>query len=476
MVTEADHRLPRNAIPSGYVITLEPDLAAATFTGEVLVDIDVVDPTDRLVLNAAELRIDRAELVDGGEPVHGTVALDAEREQATVAFDDVVGLGPHRLRLTFAGVLNDQLRGFYRSTYKDEQAVEHVLATTQFEATEARRAFPCWDEPDLKATFDITVVVDEGLTVVSNSPIVSEHPVGDGRRRVRFAPTMKMSTYLVAVVVGDLVATEWHDVDGVPLRVLTVPGKLHLTDFAIDAGAFALRYFADYYRIPYPGDKVDMIAIPDFAFGAMENLGAITYRETALLVDPAQATQGELVRVAEVVAHELAHMWFGDLVTMRWWNGIWLNEAFATLMATKCVDAYRPDWKYWQSFGADRNASMDIDGLAATRPIEFPVASPEEANEMFDILTYEKGASVLRMLEQYLGEDVFCRGITRYLKAHEYGNTETADLWAALEEESGEPVGEIMDTWILQGGYPKVSVTRGERRVRAVPGALPVHR
>ena len=291
MVTEADHRLPRTAVPSSYVITLEPDLATATFSGEVVVDLDVVDPTDRLVLNAAELQIDRAELVDGDEPVRGTVTLDAGREQATVAFDDVIDPGRHRLRLAFAGVLNDQLRGFYRSTYRDEGGVEHVMATTQFEATEARRAFPCWDEPDLKATFDLTLVVDEGLTVVSNSPIVSEQPVGDGRRRVRFGTTMKMSTYLVAVVVGEMEATDWHDVDGVPLRVLTVPGKLHLTDFAIDAGAFALRYFADYYGIPYPGDKVDMIAIPDFAFGAMENLGAITYRETALLVDPAQATQ-----------------------------------------------------------------------------------------------------------------------------------------------------------------------------------------
>ena len=459
LASESDHRLPRTAIPSSYVLTLEPDLSAATFAGEVAVTLDIVEPTNQLVLNAVDLEIAVAELVGGdGSPSDAAVTLDPERERATLTFDHELAPGEYRLHLAFTGTLNDQLRGFYRSTYRDGAGAERVIATTQFEATDARRAFPCWDEPDLKATFEVTVVVAEGLTAVSNSPVVAEEPTGDGRRRVRFGTTMKMSTYLVAVVVGELEATEWHDVDGVPLRVLTVPGKLGLTDFAVDAGAFALRYFADYYGIPYPADKVDMIAIPDFAFGAMENLGAITYRETALLVDPTQATQNELLRVADVVAHELAHMWFGDLVTMKWWNGIWLNEAFATLMATKCVDAYRPDWKRWLSFGADRNASMDIDGLATTRPIEYPVASPDEANEMFDILTYEKGASVLRMLEQYIGEDVFCRGITRYLKTHAYGNTETDDLWAALEAESGEPVGDIMDTWILQGGHPRVSV------------------
>ena len=461
MATEADHRLPRIAAPSHYDLTLEPDLAAATFTGRAVIDIDLVEPTDRLVLNTAELEITGADLVaDDGSRWDGTASLDPDRERATVAFDTELEAGGYQLRLDFTGILNDQLRGFYRSVYKDDDGVEHVLATTQFEATEARRAFPCWDEPDLKTTFDVTMVVDQGLQVVSNSPIVADETTEDGRRRVRFGTTMKMSTYLVAFVVGEMEATEWHDVDGVPLRIVSVPGKIHLADFALDAGAFALRFLADYYDIPYPGDKVDMIGIPDFAFGAMENLGAITYRESVLLVDPERATQNELQRVADVIAHELAHMWFGDLVTMKWWNGIWLNEAFATFMEMKCIAAYRPDWERWLSFGSDRNASMDVDGLATTRPIEFPVASPEEANEMFDVLTYEKGAAVLRMLEQYIGEETFRRGISRYLKTHAYGNTETADLWAALEAESGEPVGEIMDTWILQGGHPRIDVTR----------------
>ncbi|MBA2336675.1 MAG: M1 family metallopeptidase [Acidimicrobiia bacterium] len=464
MPIEADHRLPRAAIPAHYDLVLEPDLAAATFAGRVSIDLDVVEPTDRIVLNAAELDVTSATLDadNGGGPWTGAVTPDPERERASISFEDQRETGRYRLHLDFTGILNDQLRGFYRSAYQDDEGVEHVLATTQFEATEARRAFPCWDEPDLKATFDITLIVAPGLQVVSNSPIVGDETTADGRRRVRFGTTMKMSTYLVAFVVGELEATDWHDVEGVPLRIVTVPGKIHLADFALDAGAFALRFLAGYYDIPYPGDKLDMIGIPDFAFGAMENLGAVTYREQVLLVDPQQATQAELERVADVIAHELAHMWFGDLVTMKWWNGIWLNEAFATFMATKCIDAYRPDWQRWLSFGADRNHSMDVDGLATTRSIEFPVASPEEANEMFDTLTYEKGASVLRMLEQYLGEETFRRGISRYLKTHAYANTETADLWAALEAESGEPVGDIMDTWILQGGHPRVDVQRND--------------
>lgn len=300
------------------------------------------------------------------------------------------------------------------------------------------------------------------MMAVSNSLVASDESDGAGRRVVVFENTMKMSTYLVAFVVGELEATDPVDVDGTPLRIVYTPGKAHLAQFALDAGAFALRYFADYYDIPYPGDKLDMIAVPDFAWGAMENLGAVTYRETALLVDPARATMGELARVADVVAHELAHMWFGDLVTMKWWNGIWLNEAFATFMELKCVDAYRPDWKRWLAFATSRNAAMDIDSLASTRSIEFPVGSPEEANEMFDTLTYGKGSSVLRMLEVYLGEDTFRDGIRLYLKTHAYSNTETADLWAALEEVSGEPVGDIMEGWIFQGGYPRLNVSRGD--------------
>ena len=275
---------------------------------------------------------------------------------------------------------------------------------------------------------------------------------------VRFAPTMVMSTYLVAFVVGPLEMTEPVDVNGTPLRIVHVPGKSHLTGFALESGAFALDYFAAYFDVTYPGDKVDLVAIPDFAFGAMENLGCITFRETLLLVDPNQSTQPELQRVADVIHHELAHMWFGNLVTMKWWNGLWLNEAFATFMEMKCTDAFRPLWQRWVDFGISRSEAFDVDSLASTRPIEFEVISPADAEGMFDALTYEKGAAVVRMLEQHLGEESFQAGIRRYMQHHAYGNAETTDLWDAIESETGAPVRRMMDSWIFQGGYPLVSV------------------
>ena len=252
--------------------------------------------------------------------------------------------------------------------------------------------------------------------------------------------------------------TETVDVDGVPLRVVCTPGKLALAEFALEVGAFALRFFTDYFNIPYPGDKVDLVAIPDFAAGAMENLGCITFRDTALLIDQDEAARAELERVADVIAHELAHMWFGDLVTMGWWEGIWLNEAFATFMEMLCVDAFRPSWDRWIGFAPSREAALAVDALHLTRPIEYPVGPPKEAEGMFDVLTYEKGCGVLRMLEQHIGADVFRDGVRTYLKAHAYGNTVTSDLWDALEDASGAPVRDVMDTFILQGGHPLVSL------------------
>jgi puromycin-sensitive aminopeptidase len=445
-------------IPGHYAITLEPDLDAATFTASVVIDVEVVEPVIEIVLNAIELEIVTAEVVVGERTMVPEVTLDEDSERLTLGLDFSLPVGPASIRIEFTGILNDQLHGFYRSTYMAPDGESKTIATTQFEATDARRAFPCWDEPDLKATYTVTLIVDDGLLAVSNSAEMKRQTLDSGKVRVEFAETIKMSTYLVAFIVGDLEATEAVDVDGIPLRIIAPPGNIDLTPFALEVGTHALKYFSQYYDIPYPGDKLDMIAVPDFAWGAMENFGCITYRETALLLDKANATQAEMTRVADVIAHEIAHMWFGDLVTMKWWNGIWLNEAFATFAEIKCVDAFEPAWDRWLSFAPLRASSQETDALAATRPIEIEVASPEEANAMFDVLTYQKGSSVLRMLEQYLGEESFKAGVTRYLKTHAYGNTETADLWAALEAESGEPVGEIMDTWIFQGGYPRIVV------------------
>ena len=439
---------------------LTPDLGAARFSGSVEIDVIVHDQTDRVVLHAAELEIAAAMVTPpAGDPMRATVTLDAEGERAVLHLPAPLAKGDATVSISFEGELNDKLRGFYRSTFTDEHGRTRTIATTQLEATNARRTFPCWDEPDRKATFEITLVIDEQLAAFSNSPIVSDEAAsvdGAAKRRVRFGPTMKMSPYLVAFVVGPLEATDPVDAGGVPIRVVHTPGKAHLTSFAVDVARHALEFFTEYFGIPYPGEKLDLVAIPDFAHGAMENLGCVTFRETALLVDPAAASRVELERIADVVHHEVAHMWFGDLVTMGWWEGIWLNEAFATFMEVLATDHYRPGWERWTSFGLERDAAMAVDGLHTTRPIEYPVGSPEEADGMFDVLTYAKGASVLRMLEQYLGADVFCAGVRRYLEAHAYGNTKTADLWKALEEASGKPIREIADTWILQGGHPLV--------------------
>ncbi len=467
-MSKADpHRLPRSVIPSRYDLRIEPDFEEFTFQGRVEIRVNVNEPTAEIVLNAVELRIGRATLtVADGTRLEGTIDYQAELERATIRLEASAPVGAAVLTVVFTGILNDQLHGFYRSTFTDVDGEQQVIATTQFEATDARRAFPCWDEPDFKAVFGITLVTPNHLMAVSNSPEISRIEAGADTVAITYADTIPMSTYLVAFVIGDFEATDPVDVDGVAVRVVAPRGKLHLTDYALECAVFCLRYFRSYYGIPYPGDKIDHLAVPDFAFGAMENLGCITYRETALLTDPATATTDEMIRILDVIAHELAHMWFGDLVTMKWWNGIWLNEAFATFMEMKAADAMRPEWKRWLAFaGLERPWAYGVDSLASTRPVEFEVNSPSEANEMFDALTYGKGSAILRMIEQYLGEDTFRNGVGNYLRAHAYGNTDTADLWVSLNQASGEPVGEIMDTWILQGGYPLLEVKEGSEGV-----------
>lgn len=467
------HRLPRTVTPVRYDLVLEPDLDAATFTGTSATTVEIDEAVTRVVLNAAELEADEAWLVRPGDGVRievDAVVPDEVTERLTLELAAVAEPGPWLVHLRFRGVLNDKLRGFYRSTFTDVDGVERTIATTQFEATDARRAFPCWDEPDRKAVFHVTLVVPEHLTAVSNAREIDRRPAAGGKVEVEFADTMKMSTYLVAFVVGPLDATDPVDVDGTPLRVVYPRGKGHLTDYALEVGAFCLRYFADYYGIVYPGDKLDLVAVPDFAFGAMENLGCITFREVLVLIDPDEVTKPELQSVTDVIAHELAHMWFGDLVTMKWWNGIWLNEAFATFMEMAATDAFRPEWERWVDFGLSRTAALDVDALKCTRPIEYPVVSPDDAEGMFDILTYEKGAAVVRMLEQFLGVATFREGIRRYLARHQFANTETGDLWDAIEGTANEvaepgdtavgpvPVRRLMDSWIFQGGFPVIDV------------------
>jgi puromycin-sensitive aminopeptidase len=457
------YRLARTIVPSAYRIFLAPDLEAATFIGRVEIDVDIHQAVKTLMLHALDITLDVATIAAGrkswrsGAPVH-----DETYETVSFAFDEELPVGPATVEISYTGVLNDRLVGIYRSTFTDNEGQSHAIATTQFEHSDARRAFPCFDEPSFKATYQVNLTVPSHLAAYSNSPEISSTDLGNGQRSVSFEPTMKMSTYLVAFVVGPFEETAPLDVKGTPLRIIFPPGKESLAALALECGVFSLRFFSEYFDIPYPGDKLDMVAIPDFAFGAMENLGLVTYRDNALLVDPETASLAEMQRVAEVVAHEIAHMWFGDLVTMEWWEGIWLNEAFATFCAALCIEAFRPEWKTWVDFGIQRDIALQVDGLHSTRSIEYEVISPDDVRGMFDVLTYEKGGSVLRMLELYLGEEVYRDGIRLYLKKHSYANTVTTDLWDALEEVSIQPVRNLMNTWILQGGHPLVSLENGE--------------
>ncbi len=454
------YRLPRHALPKRYDLRLDPDLDGARFDGSAVVTLSILEPTQDLVCNSAELDVRSARLTNADGETHlGTIELDAASERCHVRFPARIEPGEWRLHLTFQGILNDKLRGFYRSTYKDERGISHVLAATQFEATDARRAFPCWDEPDFKAVFSTVLVIDPALTAVSNTKVISEE-ILEGKKAVRFADSIVMSTYLVAFMVGALEATEPRFAGKTAIRIWTVPGKKHLAGFGLDAAVASLQFFEAFYGIPYPGEKLDLLAIPDFASGAMENLGAITFRETALLVDERLAAHGELERVADVVAHENAHMWFGDLVTMAWWNGLWLNEAFATFMEMLAVDAWKPEWDRWTTFGVSRAAALSVDGLQSSRPIEYPVRAPKDAEAMFDVLTYEKGASVLRMLEQHIGPTLFRDGVRDYLHSHAYGNADTNDLWVSLGKVAQQSIPEMMDGWIFRPGYPLLTVSQ----------------
>lgn len=452
------YRLPRSVVPMNYRLVLEPDLHNASFVGSVDIAVQVATRSNELTLNSLDLQIHNASVSVNGIEQTAAVSEDEDAERISLLLEDELNLGEASIHIEFSGLLNDKLLGFYRSTYVDPDGTPKTLATTQFESTNARRAFPCFDEPDFKATFDVALVIDPSLEAVSCGPTISDTNLEDGRRQLVFGTTMLMSTYLLAFIVGDLEYSETVDAGGTPLRIVHVPGKGHLTEFALETGAFALTWLAEYYGIPYPGEKLDMIAVPDFAFGAMENLGCVTYRETLLLVDPQTTPEAELVRVADVISHELAHMWFGDLVTMKWWNGIWLKEAFATFMEMATVNAMRPDWRRWEQFGQSRSGALAVDSLLSTRAIEFEVNSPAEAEGMYDTLTYEKGAAVVRMLEQYLGGEEFRKAITFYLKKYSYANTENEDLWTAIEQSTSEPVQQIAESWIFQGGFPLITI------------------
>ncbi len=461
MTTVETFRLPDSVWPVKYNLTLTPDLENFTFDGEEAIELEVRAKTNSVKINSAELQITHAEIDLGQGKILEAIEIshNEERETATLTFAEDIPTGSCILNLAFTGILNDQLRGFYRSQYTGPDGQIMHMATTQFEATDARRAFPCWDDPSTKAIFQVNLIVPSDLQAISNTMPFEDTNIENGKKLVRFEESPKMSTYLLAFIVGDIACVEANAANNTLIRVWATRGKEKQGQYALENAVKLLEYFNDYFGIPYPLSKLDHIAIPDFAAGAMENWGAITYRETALLHDPDNSSAGTRQRILEVVSHEMAHMWFGDLVTMEWWDDLWLNESFASWMGDKAVDQLYPEWHMWTQFVAnDTNRGLSLDGLRNSHPIEAEVKDPAQIRELFDAISYSKGGATLRMLEEFLGQEIFRQGLNSYLSAHQYSNARTEDLWKALEEASGLPVTDIMNTWIKQTGYPVLDV------------------
>jgi puromycin-sensitive aminopeptidase len=458
---------PGNGVEEGATRANDEDDSAFVFHGQEVVELEVVQDTREIVLNALELKIHVARV---GDVEAQEICYDADAQTATLVFQQAFSAGQHiQLALSFQGVLNSKMVGFYRAKYKSQETDSvKYMAVTQFEPTDARQAFPCWDEPALKSRFRITLVVPSDRVAVSNMPVENESVrKSDGKKVVRFAETPLMSTYLVAFVVGEFDYLEASTSDGVQVRVYTQKGVSHQGSFALDCAVRVLSFFTDFFGTSYPLPKEDLIAIPDFAAGAMENWGCITFRETALLLDAEKSAASARSRVAEVVAHELAHQWFGNLVTMEWWTHLWLNEGFATWAAELAVDHLFPSWQQWMQFVSTTfAAALRLDALRSSHPIEVEIARAQQVNEIFDAISYCKGASVIRMLANYLGLEVFRDGLRRYLRKFTYGNASTDDLWHALEEESGKPIAQMMRSWTRQTGYPVIYFDDAKMMVR----------
>jgi aminopeptidase N len=468
---DAPGKLPKEVVPTDYSIRIVPNIDALKFSGTETVKLDVRNPVHRLVLNALEMEISDASL-DGKTLPKSAIQIDSENELIILALPSELAAGNHRLALSFSGKINHQGQGLFYMRYQEQgspaAAEKKFMLGTQFEATDARRFFPCWDEPAFRARFQLTTVVPENWVTVSNMPIESEKKI-DGGKEVRFAATPPMSSYLNVFVAGELDLIESRS-GPTQIRVIATKGKAELGRYALEATAQILQYYNDYFGVPYPLPKLDQIALPGGFGGAMENWGGITYYESALLFDPKNSSAESKQIIYEVIAHEMAHMWFGDLVTMAWWDNLWLNEGFASWMGTKCTSHFNPQWEVWmrrqtprdptRRVGIAKEAAMEGDARSTTHPIQQPVATEAEANSAFDDITYKKGQSFLRMLESFLGEEVFRDGIRRYIAEHQYSNATTADLWNALSEASKKPIGEIAAGWTEQPGFPVVKVER----------------
>jgi tricorn protease interacting factor F2/3 len=444
-------------IPKNYTLEFEPIFKNFTFNGKETITIECKESVNSITLHCAELKIKSCNVRHNDLSERAITKIDTKKEELIILLKNKIK-GTAFVEIEFTGELNDRLIGFYRSQYKQNGKTKY-LATSQFEASDARRAFPCWDEPEAKATFDISILAENKFTAISNMPIMSKKKMKN-KTLYKFAKTPIMSTYLLYLAVG-----EFEYLTGkagkIQIRVITTKGNKSKGKFSLDLGKKLLLSYEKYFGIKYPLPKLDLIAIPDFASGAMENWGAITFRETILLYDPRTSSTKTKQYIAEVISHEIAHQWFGNLVTMKWWNDLWLNESFATFMATKFVDKFYPEWDLWNQFVEDAmNTAMGLDSLKSTHPIDVKVNSTSEIREIFDAISYDKGGCVLRMLEHYVGESNFQKGLKQYLADFKYRNAEGKDLWDAIGKISKMPVRAMVLTWLKQPGFPVVEIEK----------------
>jgi len=444
-----------DVIPINYALTFEPDLKKFIFSGTEIITADCKKPTNIISMNCAELKIISCNIKSKGTSIKSTPILNEKKEEIQIKLGEKIK-GRVIITIEFQGILNDRLLGFYRSQYQQNGKTKY-LATTQFEAADARRAFPCWDEPEAKATFEISIIVNNKFSAISNMPVKSKKKIGS-KTIYNFAKTPIVSTYLIYLGVGEFEYLT-SKIGKTQIRVIATKGNKSKGKFSLELGKKLLTSYEKYFGIKYPLPKLDLIAVPDFAAGAMENWGAITFRETILLYDPKTSSTRTKQFIAEVISHEIAHQWFGNLVTMKWWNDLWLNESFATFMATKFVDKFYPEWDLWDQFVEDAmNVAMSLDSLKTTHPIDVKVNSPAEIREIFDAISYDKGGCVLRMLEHYVGEANFQKGLKKYLSDFKYKNAAGQDLWNAIGNASGMPVSSMVHTWLKQPGFPLIEV------------------
>lgn len=492
-------RLPKTVFPVHYDLSIHPNLTTLDFSGVVRIQLDVREDTRTIVLHAKQMQVSSVFLL-GPEGVKPLEVLEYPRfHQLALLSDTTLTRGrKYEVHLEFAANLSDSFHGFYKSSYRTSTGEVRVLASTQFEATFARGAFPCFDEPAFKASFTIQIVREPRHIAISNMPKVKTVELPGGLLEDHFDTTVKMSTYLVAYIVCDFLSVSRTTQHGVKISVYAVPEKIDQTAFALDAAVKLLDFYDDYFDIPYPLPKQDLAAIPDFQSGAMENWGLTTYRETALLFDPEKSSASDKLGITKVIAHELAHQWFGNLVTMEWWNDLWLNEGFAKFMEYISVDLTYPELQVDDFFLGKCFEAMEVDSLSSSHPVSTPVENPTQIQEMFDDVSYDKGACILNMLQDFLTPEAFEIGIIRYLKKYSYQNTVNSHLWESLtdicnsdvldightrhkefcsksnlqsgasEWYSGDEldVRAIMDTWTLQEGFPLVTVEVRGREVR----------